>query len=43
VPESEAAKKIGLVPKQTIDRATGEVNKAMERESARLREQGEPK
>jgi hypothetical protein len=36
VPESAAAKKAGDVPKQTVDRATTDVNKAMQQGSQRL-------
>ena len=39
VPESEAAKKIGSIPKQTLDRATTDVNKAMQQGSERLKEE----
>ena len=41
VPESEAAKRIGAQPKQTLDRVTTDLNKAMEQGAERSRE--EPK
>jgi predicted small lipoprotein YifL len=41
VPQSEAAKKIGDIPKQTIDAAKSGVSKAMEQGSVRLEEQKE--
>jgi hypothetical protein len=41
VPQSEAAKKIGDIPKQTLDSAKSGVNKAMEAGSQRLEEKKE--
>jgi hypothetical protein len=41
VPQSEAAKKVGDIPKQTIDSATSGVNKAMEAGSQRMEEKKE--
>lgn len=41
VPQSEAAKKIGDIPKQTIDSARSGVNKAMEQGATRLEEKKE--
>ena len=41
VPQSEAAKKIGDIPKQTIDSAKTGVNKAMEAGSQRMEEKKE--
>ena len=38
VPESEEAKKIGNIPKQTIDKATTDVNKAIQQGAERTRE-----
>ncbi len=38
VPESEAAKKLGKVPKQTIDRASEGVNKALQQGVERNRD-----
>jgi hypothetical protein len=38
VPQSEAAKRVGDIPKQTVDRATTDVNKAMQQGSERLKE-----
>lgn len=35
VPESEEAKKIGNIPKQTIDRAQGDVDSAMKQAAGR--------
>ncbi len=37
-PESEAAKEVGKIPKQTIDRAGANVTKALEQGAARNRE-----
>ena len=37
-PESEAAKEVGRMPKQTIDRAGANVTKALEQGAARNRE-----
>ena len=41
VPQSEAAKKIGDIPKQTIDSAKSGVSKAMEAAPQRLEEKKE--
>jgi hypothetical protein len=41
VPESEAAKRIGSIPKATVDKATTDVNKAMQQGSQRLEEKKE--
>jgi hypothetical protein len=41
VPQSEAAKKIGDIPKRTLDSAKSGVNKAMEAGSQRLEEKKE--
>ena len=41
VPQSEAAKKIGDIPKQTIDSAKSGVSKAMEVAPQRLEEKKE--
>ena len=41
VPQSEAAKQIGNIPKQTIDNAAAGVNKAMQQGSERLEEKKE--
>ncbi|MGQ0651468.1 MAG: hypothetical protein ACT4P4_04225 [Betaproteobacteria bacterium] len=41
VPQSEAAKKIGGLPKQTVDSAKSGVNKAMQAGSQRLEEKKE--
>ena len=41
VPQSEAAKKICDIPKQTIDSAKSGVSKAMEQGSVRLEEKKE--
>ena len=38
VPESEAAKKVGNIPKQTIDKATTDVNKAIQQGADRTRD-----
>ena len=38
VPESQAAKKIGSVPKQTVDRATDDAAKALEQGAQRTRD-----
>jgi hypothetical protein len=38
VPESEAAKKLGKVPKQTVDRAREGVNKALQQGVERTRD-----
>ena len=38
VPESEAAKKLGNMPTQTIDKARDDVNKALEQGAQRTRE-----
>jgi len=45
VPESEAAKRLGQQPKQTVDRVTTNVGKAMQQGqgSERLKEEEEPK
>ena len=37
-PESESAKKIGEQPKQLVDKVTGDVNKAMQKEEQRQQE-----
>jgi hypothetical protein len=41
VPQSEAAKQVGNIPKQTIDNAAAGVNKAMQQGSERLEEKKE--
>ena len=41
VPQSEAAKQIGNIPKQTIDNAAAGVNKAMQQGAERLEEKKE--
>jgi PBP1b-binding outer membrane lipoprotein LpoB len=41
-PESETAKKIGEQPKQIVDKATGDVNKAMQKD-AQQRQEAEKK
>ena len=38
IPESEEAKKVGNIPKQTIDKATTDVNKAIQQGAERTRE-----
>jgi hypothetical protein len=38
VPESEEAKKIGNIPKQTIDKAQEDVNKALQQGAERTRD-----
>jgi hypothetical protein len=38
VPESQAAKKVGAVPKQTLDRSTDDVAKALEQGAQRARQ-----
>jgi hypothetical protein len=38
VPESQAARKVGAVPKQTVDRATDDTAKALEQGSQRTRQ-----
>ena len=38
VPESKAAKDIGNIPKQTIDKATSGVDKAMTQDTDRLKD-----
>jgi predicted small lipoprotein YifL len=38
VPESQAAKKIGAVPKQTVDKATDDAAKALEQGAQRTRD-----
>jgi hypothetical protein len=43
VPESEAAKKIGMQPKQTLDRVTTDVNKNLQQGAERTREAEEKK
>jgi len=37
-PESETAKKIGEQPKQLIDKVTGDVNKALQKDAERRQE-----
>ena len=41
VPESEAAKKIGSAPKQTVDRATQGVNEAMQKGAERAKKESD--
>jgi len=41
VPQSEAARKIGDIPKQTLDSAKSGVGKAMEQGATRLEEKKE--
>jgi hypothetical protein len=43
VPESEAARKIGMQPKQTVDRVTTDVNKNLQQGAERTREAEEKK
>lgn len=38
LPESEAAKKLGQQPRQVIDKAAGEVNKALQQGAERRQE-----
>ena len=38
VPQSEAAKKIGSAPKQTVDKVTNDANKALQQGADRTRE-----
>ena len=38
VPESAAARKIGEQPKQLIDKVTGDVNKALQKDAERRQE-----
>jgi hypothetical protein len=43
VPESKAAKEVGNIPKQAIDKASAGVNDAMGKSAERLKEQDEKK
>jgi hypothetical protein len=43
VPQSQAAKKIGAIPKATVDRATADTNKALQQGADRSREAEEKK
>ena len=38
LPESETARKIGAQPKQTVDKAAADVNKALQQGADRMRE-----
>ncbi len=41
--ESESAKRLGAQPKQTVDRVTTDLDKAMQQEAQRMREAEEKK
>lgn len=43
VPESKAAKEIGTIPKQTIDKAAGGVDKALAQGAERLKDDAQKK
>jgi len=43
VPQSEAAKKIGDIPKQTVDKASASVNDALRQGTERLKSEDEKK
>ena len=43
VPQSEAAKKIGDIPKQTVDKASTGVNDALKQGAERLKSEDEKK
>ena len=43
LPESKAAKEIGNIPKQTIDKAAGGVDKALTQGAERLKDDAEKK
>ena len=38
IPESEEAKKVGAIPKQTLDKATANLNSANDQAAERLKE-----
>ena len=43
LPESEAAKKIGMQPKQTLDRVSTDVNKSLQQGAERSRDSEDKK